>query len=86
MCHKIRCDGKSWKLFGFQGELNNALASVQSSPEALRSSGLNFVEEGPKWIKALFRSLQKPKNFQDSSSHRILRRMHEVLNINDNKN
>jgi len=25
MCHKIRCDGESWKLFGFQGELNKAL-------------------------------------------------------------
>jgi len=24
MCHKIRYDGESWKLFGFQGELNNA--------------------------------------------------------------
>jgi len=24
MCHKIRCDGESWKLFGFQGELNKA--------------------------------------------------------------
>jgi len=26
------------------------------------------------------------KNFQDSSSHRILRHMHEVLNIHKNKN
>jgi len=25
MCHKIRCDGKSWKLFGFHGELKKAL-------------------------------------------------------------
>ena len=25
MCHKIRCDGKSWKLFAFQAELNKAL-------------------------------------------------------------
>ena len=24
MCHKIRCDEKSSKLFGFQGELNKA--------------------------------------------------------------
>jgi len=22
MCHKIRCDEESWKLFGFQGEVN----------------------------------------------------------------
>jgi len=27
MCYKIRCDGKFWKLFGFQGELNMALDS-----------------------------------------------------------
>jgi len=25
MCHKIRCDGESWKLFDFEGELNKAL-------------------------------------------------------------
>jgi len=24
MCHKIRCDGEFWKLFGFQSELNKA--------------------------------------------------------------
>ena len=24
MCHKIRCDEESWKLFDFQGELNKA--------------------------------------------------------------
>jgi len=27
-----------------------------------------------------------PKIFQDSPSHRILRHMHEVLNIDENKN
>ena len=34
MCHKIRCDGESWKLFGFQGELNKAQESkaLFSSP------------------------------------------------------
>jgi len=35
--------------------------------------------------KALFRYTQKPKTLQDSLSHRILRHMHEVLNI-DKKN
>jgi len=25
MCHKIRCDGESWNLFGFQVELNEAV-------------------------------------------------------------
>ena len=34
----------------------------------------------------LFSSHQKPKTFQDSSSHRILRHMHGALNINKNKN
>jgi len=24
MCRKIRCDGESWKVFGFLGELNKA--------------------------------------------------------------
>jgi len=33
---------------------------------------------------ALFSSLRNPKNFQDSPSHRILRHMHEALNINKN--
>ena len=26
MCYKIRCDGESWKIFGFQGELNKTVA------------------------------------------------------------
>jgi len=38
----------------------------------------------PAW--ALFTSTQKSKIFQDSLSHRIFRRMHEVLNIDGNKN
>jgi hypothetical protein len=36
--------------------------------------------------KALFTSIQKLKNFQDSPSHRIFIRMHEVLNVDKNKN
>jgi len=42
------------------------------------------------WIlrgsKALFSSLKNLQNFSDSSSHRIFRHMHEVLNIDENKN
>ena len=36
--------------------------------------------------QALFSSLRNPKSFQDSLSHRILRHMHEALNIDENKN
>jgi len=36
--------------------------------------------------KALFSSSRNPKSFQDSLSHRILRHIHEALNINENKN
>ena len=35
--------------------------------------------------RALFTSIKKSKNFQNSPSHRIFRRMHGVLNINKNK-
>ena len=31
MCHKIRCDRKSWKLFEFRGELNKALNKILST-------------------------------------------------------
>ena len=37
-------------------------------------------------LRALFTSTQKPKIFQGSSSYRIFRRMHRVLNIDENKN
>ena len=36
--------------------------------------------------EALFTSTQNPKFFQNFPSHRIFRRMHEVLNIDENKN
>jgi len=36
--------------------------------------------------EALFSSHQNQKSFQNSSSHRILRHMHEALNIDENKN
>ena len=35
---------------------------------------------------ALFSSRKVLQNFSDSPSHRIFRRMHGVLNINENKN
>jgi len=34
----------------------------------------------------LFRPCLVPKIFQDSPSHRILRHLHEALNIDENKN
>jgi len=37
------------------------------------------------WTKALFSSHPKPKSFQYSSSHWILRHMHEALNIDEKK-
>jgi hypothetical protein len=40
----------------------------------------------PRFSKALFTSNPKHKIFQDSSSHRIFRHMHGVLNIDENKN
>jgi len=36
--------------------------------------------------RALFSSPKVLQNFSDSPSHRIFRRMHEVLNIDENKN
>jgi len=36
--------------------------------------------------EALFSLPQRPKTFQDFSSHRILRHMHGALNIDENKN
>jgi len=44
----------------------------------------NFLVFG--WTKALFSSQKILQNFSDSPSHRIFRRMHEVLNIDENKN
>jgi hypothetical protein len=35
---------------------------------------------------ALFTSQKNLQNFSDSASHRIFRRMHGVLNIDENKN
>ena len=33
MCHKIRCDGESWKLFGFRDELNKAYVLTGTEPD-----------------------------------------------------
>ena len=38
------------------------------------------------FVPALFSSPKILQNFSDSPSHRIFRRMHEVLNIDKNKN
>ena len=38
------------------------------------------------WAKSLFTSQKILQNFSDSPSHRIFRHIHEVLNIDKNKN
>ena len=43
-------------------------------------------QENKEVAKALFSSQKVLQNFSDFSSHRIFRRMHGVLNINENKN
>ena len=37
MCHNIRCDGESWKLFGFQGELNKARGGSGAETDAVEA-------------------------------------------------
>jgi len=46
---------------------------------------LDFTTDGAS-LSMLFRSHQNLKSFQDFPSHRILRYMHEALNIDENKN
>jgi len=48
MCRKIRCDGESWKLFEFRGELNKASVNwartIRESISAWwRDSNLNYA-------------------------------------------
>ena len=45
MCHKIRCDGKSWKFFGFQVELNKTLvySPLHVSTARLAAPATKFV-------------------------------------------
>jgi len=72
MCLNIRCDGESEKFYKIFWELNKTSVYLSSS-EA-------------KFFLALFSSPRNPKSFQNSLSHRILRHMHEALNIDENKN
>jgi hypothetical protein len=44
------------------------------------------IEQEKRDIEALFTSHKILQNFSDFPSHRIFRRMHEVLNIDKNKN
>ena len=37
MCHKIRCDGESWKLFGFQGEVKQGPQNFSQIHSATRN-------------------------------------------------
>jgi len=43
-------------------------------------------ERAPSFACLLLQALFSFQNFQDFSSHRILRHMHETLNIDENKN
>ena len=43
MCHKIRCDEESWKLFGFQGELNKAWRTAASPVEIWATNFLSLI-------------------------------------------
>jgi len=43
MCRKIRCDGESWKLFAFCGELNKAKTCCLLFPRVLQHC--NFLKE-----------------------------------------
>ena len=44
------------------------------------------LEDGNKGLGAKLRACLVRKFFQDSPSHRILRHIHEALNIGENKN
>ena len=63
MCHKIRCDGESWKLFGFQGELNKALVIIivpDARQKAKRLHSTNMEETS----KDLQDAVKVPPYFQ----------------------
>ena len=43
MCHKIRCDWESWKLFGFQSELNKAqIENIESVGDVTSEAALKW--------------------------------------------
>ena len=60
----------------------------KETPDAAELSSGTWRERsrGHLWNLALFSSPKKAKSFQDFSSHRILRHMHEALNIDESKN
>jgi len=84
--------GKNFRMqIAFCSSASSSAAAIHKSKSDLfnRSKGnmdqnFRFVES--ECTKALFSSPQKPKSFQDSLSHRIFRHIHEVLNIDENKN
>ena len=55
-----------------------------ATPSSLRFSLLQ--KKTTAQSMALFTSLRKPKTFQDSPSHQILKHTHEALDIDKNKN
>ena len=81
MCLKIRCDGKSEKFCKIFWELNKAIY-VHSFGSIARGQHFEvwLYKAGPCLLPP-----KKPKIFQDSPSHRIFKRIHGVLNIDENK-
>ena len=65
----------------FMKTMTISALGVRLSPKA----ALNVVSL-TWYITALFSYSSKPKIFQDFLSHRIFGHMHEVLNIDENKN
>jgi len=72
-------EDKILQVFGCRNEKISVFLDEQNS-----SNHGNVLAN--KKSKALFSSPQKAKSFQDSPSHRILRHMHEALNIDKSKN
>jgi hypothetical protein len=61
---------------GITGGESSSIGGLMSLTQCRRSHS----------AKVLFTSTSKSKNFQDSPSHRIFRRINRVLNIDKNKN
>jgi hypothetical protein len=66
--------------------MGTATPTPKWSEVSTRTAAFNNSSFSIFMSKALFISNKKPKIFQDSSSHRIFRRMHGVLKIDKNKN
>jgi len=77
------------------GEAEGSSAEEDAASHGRKAKRISRREKAVLWASefrlrvatwALFSSCQKPKSFQDFPSHRILRHIHEILNIDKNKN